>query len=140
MNNLSVIHGDSSAVRSLRGVIRRAVPPLPPVLINVVRLDAVLNDSGALNLVTADTNEGNQEDPHSLTKKCWERDRKGLAVSCSTLANEERVSIKRKVARCNELKVSWDWQSWHCGRCPAKNGKPLWRNGIKGQQRLREAQ
>ena len=78
------------------------------MLINLVQLDAVLDDGGALDLVAAKTNEGNQEDPHTSTKKCRERGSKGLTgkgltVSCLAIDNKECVSVEHKVVHCNEL-------------------------------------
>ena len=95
------------------------------MLIDVVRLDAVLNDGEALDLIAAETNKWNQEDPHSLTKKCWECDNKGLAFSCLAIDDKEHVSVEHKLVCCNELKASWDWYSQHRGRCPEKDGEPL---------------
>ena len=102
------------------------------MLVEVVRLDAVVDDGGTLDLVAAETNKGDQEDTHTSTKKCRKRGSKGLAVSCLAIDNEECVSVECKVVRCNELEIPWDWHSQHSGRCLAKDGQPLWRNELDG--------
>ena len=110
------------------------------MLVEVVQLDAVVDDGGTLALVAAETNEGDQEDRHTSTKKCRKRGSKGLAVSCSAIDDEECVSGDSEVVRGNELKVPRNWHSQHGRRGPAKDEQPLWRNGLEGKQRWREAE
>ena len=95
---------------------------------------------GSALTFAAETNEGDQEDRHTSPKKCRKRGSKGLAVSCSAIDDEECVSVESEVVRRNELKVPRNWHSQHGRRGPAKDGQPLWRNGLEGKQRWREAE